>query len=297
MKSLNQVTKKLFALSLVGVLALVVLTGCANSKIKTIKKDMTELKTLLSNKGNFIPPEIIIDENYNQDATGIYADSTPDGKVNWKEENDYEMYSEKSKEISNNITLDDKNISFPMNFADLGDKYKEFSNVDFTKLNNDMVPIILENTKTNMKMLIIDAIPQIVDEDMGFGHKAIIVDMFGEGNHDLGLVINTKDRKIVGIYTNGSRFSSERDVKVNGIGVGNTFNEMYAKFGVPTRVQISEMSSNTDTVIMYMGLDTKGNIYIASFTHSDKKFDGKNFVNTKPNIITAVSIMSFQNNK
>lgn len=55
MKNLNQVTKKLFALSLVGVLALAVLTGCANSKIKTIKKDMTELKTLLSNKGNFIP--------------------------------------------------------------------------------------------------------------------------------------------------------------------------------------------------------------------------------------------------
>ena len=43
--------------------------------------------------------------------------------------------------------------------------------------------------------------------------------------------------------------------------------------------------------------DEKGNMYGAYFVHSDKKFDGTNYIKTKPNVITAVNVLYFSNNK
>jgi len=199
------------------------LAGCSSSNLKVIPKDMDALKSLLKEKGNFNVHEDILDENGEQEATGIYADTTPDGKVNWNEENDYETVSPKAEEISKNITLDDKKITLPMTFSDLGEQYAEFNNVDFSKLNNDMAPIIIENTKNKMNMLIlnIDAMP--MNATMGFDQEAVIVDLLGGGTHKISVGINLKDKKIITLSTNGASFSSEKDLKINGIGVGNTF--------------------------------------------------------------------------
>lgn len=297
MKKLSQFSKKIFTLLLVTILALGVLSGCASSNLKVIPKDMDALKSLLKEKGNFNVHEDILDENGEQEATGIYADTTPDGKVNWNEENDYETVSPKAEEISKNITLDDKKITLPMTFSDLGEQYAEFNNVDFSKLNNDMAPIIIENTKNKMNMLIlnIDAMP--MNATMGFDQEAVIVDLLGGGTHKISVGINLKDKKILSIGTNGASFSSERNLKVNGIGVGNTFNEMYAKFGNPVKIQKNEMGHYTDTMAMYAYTDEKGNMYGAYFVHSDKKFDGTNYIKTKPNVITAVNVLYFSNNK
>jgi hypothetical protein len=273
------------------------LAGCSSSNLKVIPKDMDALKSLLKEKGNFNVHEDIVDENGEQEATGIYADTTPDGKVNWNEENDYETVSPKAEEISKNITLDDKKITLPMTFSDLGEQYAEFNNVDFSKLNNDMAPIIIENTKNKMNMLIlnIDAMP--MNATMGFDQEAVIVDLLGGGTHKISVGINLKDKKIITLSTNGASFSSEKDLKINGIGVGNTFNEMYAKFGNPVKIQKNEMGHYTDTMAMYAYTDEKGNMYGAYFVHSDKKFDGTNYIKTKPNVITAVNVLYFSNNK
>jgi len=297
MKKLSQFSKKIFTLLLMAMFAFGLLAGCSSSNLKVIPKDMDALKSLLKEKGNFNVHEDILDENGEQEATGIYADTTPDGKVNWNEENDYETVSPKAEEISKNITLDDKKITLPMTFSDLGEQYAEFNNVDFSKLNNDMAPIIIENTKNKMNMLIlnIDAMP--MNATMRFDQEAVIVDLLGGGTHKISVGINLKDKKIITLSTNGASFSSEKDLKINGIGVGNTFNEMYAKFGNPVKIQKNEMNNYTDTMAMYAYTDEKGNMYGAYFVHSDKKFDGTNYIKTKPNVITAVNVLYFSNNK
>ena len=297
MKKLSQFSKKIFTLLLMAMFAFGLLAGCSSSNLKVIPKDMDALKSLLKEKGNFNVHEDILDENGEQEATGIYANTTPDGKVNWNEENDYEPVSPKAEEISKNITLDDKKITLPMTFSDLGEQYAEFNNVDFSKLNNNMAPIIIENTKNKMNMLIlnIDAMP--MNATMGFDQEAVIVDLLGGGTHKISVGINLKDKKILSIGTNGASFSSERNLKVNDIGVGNTFNEMYAKFGNPVKIQKNEMGHYTDTMAMYAYTDEKGNMYGAYFVHSDKKFDGTNYIKTKPNVITAVNVLYFSNNK
>ena len=297
MKKLSQFTKKIFTILLMAMFAFGLLAGCSSSNLKVIPKDMDALKSLLKEKGNFNVHEDILDENGEQEATGIYANTTPDGKVNWNEENDNETVSPKAEEISKNITLDDKKITLPMTFSDLGEQYAEFNNVDFSKLNNNMAPIIIENTKNKMNMLIlnIDAMP--MNATMGFDQEAVIVDLLGGGTHKISVGINLKDKKILSIGTNGASFSSEKDLKVNDIGVGNTFNEMYAKFGNPVKIQKNEMGHYTDTMAMYAYTDEKGNMYGAYFVHSDKKFDGTNYIKTKPNVITAVNVLYFSNNK
>lgn len=297
MKKLSQFSKKIFTLLLMAMFAFGLLAGCSSSNLKVIPKDMDALKSLLKEKGNFNVHEDILDENGEQEATGIYADTTPDGKVNWNEENDYETVGPKAEEISKNITLDDKKITLPMTFSDLGEQYAEFNNVDFSKLNNDMAPIIIENTKNKMNMLIlnIDAMP--MNATMGFDQEAVIVDLLGGGTHKISVGINLKDKKIITLSTNGASFSSERNLKVNDIGVGNTFNEMYAKFGNPVKIQKNEMGHYTDTMAMYAYTDENGNMYGAYFVHSDKKFDGTNYIKTKPNVITAVNVLYFSNNK
>lgn len=297
MKKLSQFSKKIFTLLLMAMFAFGLLAGCSSSNLKVIPKDMDALKSLLKEKGNFNVHEDILDENGEQEATGIYADTTPDGKVNWNEENDYETVSPKAEEISKNITLDDKKITLPMTFSDLGEQYAEFNNVDFSKLNNDMAPIIIENTKNKMNMLILNINAMPMNATMGFDQEAVIVDLLGGGTHKISVGINLKDKKIITLSTNGASFSSEKDLKINGIGVGNTFNEMYAKFGNPVKIQKNEMNNYTDTMAMYAYTDEKGNMYGAYFVHSDKKFDGTNYIKTKPNVITAVNVLYFSNNK
>ena len=297
MKNISKYAKKIFALSLVGMLTVGVFTANANANLKVIPRDLNALKTLFQQKGKYKTPASILDKNGKQSATGRYANKTPDGKVQWNVEKNFEDVSPKSEEISKNITLDGKKVSFPMTFSNLGGQYAEFKNVDFSKLNNDKAPFIIENTKTKMKMLVFDAEGMPMNSDMGFDQEAIIVELLGGGKHKIGVSINPKDKKIIGLNTNGGSFSSERDLKINGIGIGSTFNEMYAKFGNPIKIQKSSLDKYTDTMVVYGHIDEKANIYGAYFVHSDKKFDGKNYIKTKPNVITAVNIFYLSNNK
>ena len=299
MKSLNQVNKKLFMLSLVGMLTLGVFSSDANAELKIVKKDINALKTVFMQKGNFTPTDKILDRYGKQAATGRYSNTTPDKMVNWSVEKEYNIVSKESKSIANNITLDGVKIAFPLTFANFGPKYIEFENVDFSKINNTMTPVIIESTKSKMKMVILDTTPLEYNEinSNKYDQKVIEVDMFGGGKHKITLMVDINNKKIVGLNSNTSRFSSERDVKVNGICVGNTFNEMYAKFGTPKIIIINKTKYSVYTIVGYNYLDENGNMWVAFFSNNDKIFINKKYVKTKPNVITEANIICYTANK
>ena len=97
MKSLNQVNKKLFMLSLVGMLTLGVFSSDANAELKIVKKDINALKTVFMQKGNFTPTDKILDRYGKQAATGRYSNTTPDKMVNWSVEKEYNIVSKECK--------------------------------------------------------------------------------------------------------------------------------------------------------------------------------------------------------
>ena len=297
MKNIAKLNKKIFALSLVGILTVGVFTANASANLKVNHKDREGLKALILQSGNSKIAEKLLDKNGKQSATGRYANTTPDGKVKWNVENEYKLSFTDAEGISKNITLDGKKVSFPMKFSVLGQKYAEFANVDFSKLNKDMIPIIVENTKNNMKMTIIDSVDKEDNTliDMGYKQKSLMVDFYEEGKNMIGVTIDTNDKKIMGFFSGGAGIS-KRELKVNGIGVGNTFNEMYAKFGSPVEVQIVK-TENVHTIIAYVYLDEKGNKWEAYFANDDKIYINKRYVKTKPNVITEVFITCNTNSK
>ena len=298
MKNIAKLNKKIFALSLVGILTVRVFTANASANLKVNHKDREGLKALILQSGNSKIAEKLLDKNGKQSATGRYANTTPDGKVKWNVENEYKLSFTDAEGISKNITLDGKKVSFPMKFSVLGQKYAEFADVDFSKLNKDMIPIIVENTKNNMKMTIIDSVDKEDNTliDIGYKQKSLMVDFYEEGKNMIGVTIDTNDKKIMGFFSGGAGIS-KRELKVNGIGVGNTFNEMYAKFGSPVEVQIVKMEKSVYTIIAYVYLDEKGNKWEAYFANDDKIFINKKYVKTKPNVITEVLITCNINSK
>ena len=297
MKNISKFTKKIFALSLVGILTVGVFTANASANLKVNHKDREGLKALILQSGNSKIAEKLLDKNGKQSATGRYANTTPDGKVKWNVENEYKISFTDADGISKNITLDGKKVSFPMKFSVLGQKYAEFANVDFSKFNKEMIPIIVENTKNKMKMTIIDSVDKEDTTliDMGYKQKGLMVDFYEEGKNMIGVTIDTNDKKIMGFFSGGAGIS-KRELKVNGIGVGNTFNEMYAKFGTPVKVQIVK-TENVHTIIAYVYLDEKGNKWEAYFANDDKIYINKRYVKTKPNVITEVFITCNTNSK
>ena len=298
MKNISKYAKKIFALSLVGMLTVGVFTANASANLKVNHKDREGLKALILQSGNSKITEKLLDKNGKQSATGRYANTTPDGKVQWNVENEYKLSFTDAEGISKNITLDGKRVSFPMKFSVLGQKYAEFANVDFSKFNKEMIPIIVENTKNKMKMTIIDSVDKEDTTliDMGYKQKSLMVDFYEEGKNMIGVTIDTNDKKIMGFFSGGAGIS-KRELKVNGIGVGNTFNEMYAKFGTPVRVQKIKMEKSVYSIVTYVYVDEKGNMWDAYFANKDKIYINKKYVKTKPNVITEVFITCNTNNK
>ena len=91
---------------------------------------------------------------------------------------------------------------------------------------------------------------------------------------------------------------SKKDIRVDGIGVGSALNEMYAKFGTPTLIKKQKAEKFNLTTVAYSFLDENSNLCMIAFHHSDKVFNGREFVATKPNIITEVAVdFRYKNNK
>ena len=82
MKNISKYAKKIFTLSLVGMLTVGVFTACSKTGLKIIN-DENKVKALLYQDGNLKISDEILDRNGIQSATGRYLNTSPDGKINW----------------------------------------------------------------------------------------------------------------------------------------------------------------------------------------------------------------------
>jgi hypothetical protein len=227
-----------------------------------------------------------------QTSTGKYADITPDKKVRWDKDNfSYNQSKSKVKDIFNKISFNGKKISVPISFDDLGDEYKEFSKVDFSIINESMKKVSIENIKNKYKFFAI-YVEGSTDEKANIKTEPFIsVDVMRGDEYIAELYLDVKDNTISKLSSEYAGTLSSSDIRVDGIGVGNTFNEMYAKLGTPESV----FTFKDHKSVIYSYLDDLGNTYSIEFLHYNKlttAFVQNNFIyiETKPNIITSVKI-------
>ena len=256
---------------------------------------------------------ILDDKNNKQSATGRYANITPDKTIDWRTKDDIIGSKDtiEALKMFNKITLDGKKISLPTSIKELGEEYSEFENVEYSKITDDMLFLNIKNKKNNINFFVsyIGSLGKIKDlEDFVNLHLytitgkskeipykikttfPIVVDILKDNEYYLEAQIDTQDKSIIDLKSNDFYFlNGTADIRVDGIGIGSTLNEMYAKFGMPSYVSQSE-----STEVIYRFIDTLENGYVIKFTH-DKytTIEGK-LVYTKPNIITKIHIFLYK---
>ena len=295
---MKKLSKKSCISAIVSLAMVFSMTACQNSEAKfkvTEKADVEAVKLVFEAKD--LPKEkrqsIIEDKAKKQAATGKYANATPDGKAKWNVQkgvvNGNTPIAEK---MFSKITLDGKNITLPMDFNNLGGEFAGFSKYDFTKIKEDMSPLIIENEVNKTKLFFLVVMLTEADNVYGLSKALTTVDVIKNENFIIAVDINPANKKIMGLDgRNGNLILSEKDLKVDGIGVGSTFNEMYAKFENPGMIIPVRDGLNDGVIAMYNCANKdKSKAYLIMFEHTNKVFTDKGYENTKPNVITSVSV-------
>lgn len=293
MKKSDQLSKKLFAFSLVALLTLGVGAVNAQGNINVTKNNKAFLVKVIAQKSAFRKQQMLINyQNRKQAATGRYADKTADGKISWNVSKDtnYDL-APVTMEMMKKLTLGGKKITLPTSFTNLGANYGEFDKFDYLKLKKDEELVVLENTKNNANLLFETTSLKITDlKKLGFHDFVLRGDLYQRYRYDLAVGLDLENKKIVGLYNSNNYLWATRDLKVDGVGIGSTFNEMYAKFGTPTFIRKQKAKEFNLTSVGYSFFDENNNVSIIVFHHSDKVFNGREFVASKPNIITEVAV-------
>lgn len=252
---------------------------------------------------------ILDDKNNKQAATGRYANITPDKTIDWRTKDNIigSQDTIEALKMFNKITLDGKKISIPATLKDLGEEYNEFENVKYSKITNDMLNINIKNTKNNINFLVNYTasmeenqsledflnlhLRNIMGKSKELPYKTeksipIEIEISKGGTFYMGIEIDAKDKSILGLESKDNYLlHGTADIRVDGIGIGSTFNDMYAKFGKPSYV-----FQSSDTQAVYRFTDTFENKYFIEFTHN-KTINVKELdVDTKPNVITGIHI-------
>ncbi len=153
-----------------------------------------------------------------------HSDITSDGIVKWNIEGE-KAYgnSAKFEKLDKKITLNGKEINLPISFSDLDEKYSDFDLLDIKKISRDMCPFVIESKKYGTKLYGLSIKDYKRYQMMRLADKDnIIIGSFQ---------VNKDTSKIEGIFL--PEGLPKLDVRINGIGVGSTANEMYEKFGAP----------------------------------------------------------------
>ena len=216
----------------------------------------------------------------NQKPVGRYANVTKDGKIRWdlasKDVDNGDMTI--AEEIANKITLDGRPVKLPMTFADIGEEYKELDGIDYSKFSKKDDRIILTNKNKNI-VLYIDYI--LLD---GKPNEEARAHLFKDNKFMIG--VDIKKNKIYGLHNQNLDALSNMELKFDGIGSGNTFNEMYDKFG-----QISAFYIYEDVVSVAYNIKNKVYINFDNEYKCTNKINGKKVVyNSKPNVITDIHV-------
>jgi hypothetical protein len=234
------------------------------------------------------------DKNNKQKAVGKYSDFTPDKKMNWSRASYYAKgdipdhfgnYKKKTLNMMKKLTLGAKKVSLPTTFDALGKEYKDFKHVDYLKLTKDMEEITIKNLKNGYF-----AQARIGDLRSDKSEKRkdydIYMDMYSKDNFLFGFTMDARDKRIVALESSGrGLYPGGEELKVDNIGVGNTFNEMYAKFGEPSYSYSNEILRGAE----YECIDNKGKRYIISFKRC-YYWNGENYYYPKANVISSVNV-------
>jgi hypothetical protein len=269
---------------LISILSIFLLVGCSGNK--PIQKNND--KSFTFDEYHNIPylkyEEIFEDKNNKQAIEGKYANSTTDGALNWAEiKGDFYELTPIADDMFKKITLDGRKITLPMSFGELGKEFRDFKNMDISDFTDDNAPISITNSEGNtLYIKKFDPYPKILKWN-------VFMSLFDKKNQLLiALELSMQDKMIWGLSNN--MFLSVKELRVDDIGVGNTFNEMYAKFGKPYVINASE--DGQSILVGYSNVDSKGNNHSVFFRHRAKINNPKTKKkeDTKPNVITDVSV-------
>lgn len=227
--------------------------------------------------------------------TGIYSDTTKDGKIKWNESHVYKK-SANLPDFFNQISLNGQSINLPTSFEKMGWDYMPFDNINALEISQDKMPIHFKNIKNSYFLEIIDFKEQIEESDDGT--KFNISTCFGAlGMNDkylmnIGFLYGNGKKVIINLQTSiDSGIESDFDLKIGGIGIGNTFNEMYETLGTPYSVDIN----GNRRLVKYNYLDgVNGKIYYVNFEYNPYAANGKtkDYSHIHNNIITTVDMVS-----
>ena len=260
------------------------LAGCTGYKPELKNKD-TSFKFNEYHEIPYLKYEDIFDEKDNkQQHTGKYSNKTSDGVFDWGNmKSDMYHLTPIVNDMFKKITLDGKKINLPMSFSELGKEFRDFKNIDYSSLTDDVTPVTARDSNNNLIYIgKLDPYPQLKKWN-------VFMSIFDNENKFLiGLELNMENAMIYGLNNNG--LLSVKELKVDDIGIGSTFNEMYEKFGKPNIVTRSE--DGKDITVVYSDIDNKDNNYVIAFKHR-AKIDNpktKQKQDSKPYVITDISI-------
>ena len=249
---------------------------------------------------------IIDDINNKQTAEGRYSNITPDKKIDWRIfEGDVEHYPI-IYEMFKKITLNGNKVSIPISLKDLGEEYSELEIVNYHDIRATMLPLSIKNTKSGISFIpfLINNTYKVKKMDDFFKiHVETLKGKASELPYEISDIsplrmtilkddkylmegeIDPRNKKIISLSSDYSNYIiGPPDIRIDGIGIGNTFNEMYKKFGKPSFIEQGQI-----IVINYTFSDNIGNSYYVAFTHSNKILVGDEYKKTKPNVITGVN--------
>lgn len=279
------------------------------SKSKDLEIEMVNnsvFRNLTSSINDKRKKMIIDDENNKQKPQGRYSNITADKKIDWRTFEGNVEHSAITYEMFKKITLDGKKISVPISLKDLGEEYSELENVDYHEIRKTMLPLSIKDTKRNVTFIpfLINntySVKKISDfftihvetlkgkpSEIAYEVKDIYplrMTILKDGKYLMEGEIDPKDKKIISLSSDYSHYIiGPPDIRIDGIGIGSTFNEMYEKFGKPSFANQAE-----DIIIYYTFIDNLGNSYYIAFAHSNEILVGSKYKKTRPNVITDIN--------
>lgn len=211
-----------------------------------IKENYQEKEDSFFEIDNLDYDEMFVESKENVKTTGRYSDTTPDGKIQWNE-NHYYGISTKLPDVFSDVRLNGQLVSLPTNFEKLGWDYAPFQSIKEDYLKDEKMPLHFKNIKNQVYLEIIpfklDTNIDKEDEDSYYNdYNDFIGFMYNRNKRlfSLYLSFDKGQKKILGFYKSiDSGVETLYDLKIQGIGVGSTFNEAYEVFGTPYKIEIN----------------------------------------------------------
>ncbi len=248
-----------------------------------------ELKRKSSRKNDFYFAKYIDYDKYflkdgeKQSFEGRYSNFSNDKKLNLTKGQTHIKNATDANELLGKVTFNGKPIKLPMNFKDLGKEYAAFDSVDFSKLNDDCYPLYIKDTKTGL--ILHTEVPTVTNLPI------VILRILDKNSRDIVTVnVDKKDNKIYGI---GSSYyylkQCTADLKVNGIGIGSTLNEVYEKNGIPRDIDDAKKSIIGKGGLSYFNGEGKYDRLVAFYSDC-KKCKWEDFPVVRANTVTEVVV-------